>query len=63
MKTQAMLMGMRYYSPQECEITKVVTLTDQDYNYFRNNLLRSMTSSGTTSTIWVTKATPPDACW
>lgn len=38
MKTQAMLMGMRYYSPQECEITKVVTLTDQDYNYFRNNL-------------------------
>lgn len=39
MKTQAMLMGMRYYSPQECEITKVVILTDQDYNYFRNNLL------------------------
>lgn len=39
MKTQAMLMGMRYLNPQECEITKVVTLTDQDYDYFQNNLL------------------------
>ena len=38
MKTKAVLMGMKHYVPQECEITKVVVLEDGDFAYFRNNL-------------------------
>lgn len=38
MRTQAVLMGMDHYNPQECEITKVVTLSQEDYDYFRSNL-------------------------
>lgn len=38
MRTQAVLMGMDHYNPQECEITKVVALSQEDYDYFRSNL-------------------------
>lgn len=38
MKTQAVFMGMEYYNPMECEVTKVVVLSDEDYDYFRNHL-------------------------
>ena len=38
MKTKAVLMGTEHYNPQECEITKMIVLLDEDYDYFRSHL-------------------------